>query len=115
MKVEKYLKKAYSDQFKSYYGRKPTEEQLKVYMSFFLRKEDDMKKVSEVCQIPFRESFSSRESFKSNFKFIYDFEPTEEQLDMFISFGLCVVTDVSVVTQVCNTGSSKTSTGPSNE
>ena len=90
MTIQDKLKKAYRNQFKKYYGRKLNDEQLKVYMDFFLRKELDAKKVSSVCNIPFNESFSDRESFARHFKFIYDFEPSEEQLDMFISFSLCV-------------------------
>ena len=104
MKFKKHLKKAYSDQFNSYYGRRPTEEQLIVYMDFFLRKELDANKVASVCNIPFNESFSDRESFARHFKFIYDFEPNEEQLDMFISFSLCVhgitVSDVCEVVEL---------------
>lgn len=90
MNVEKYLKEAYKAQFMSYYYRKPTDEQLKVYMNYFLRKENDPKKVSEVCSIPFNESFSDRSAYIRYFNTIYGFEPSEDQLDMFISFSLCV-------------------------
>ena len=71
MTVQNKLKKAYSNQFNKYYGKKLNDEQLKVYMDFFLRKELDAKKVSSVCNIPFNESFSDRESFARHFKFIY--------------------------------------------
>lgn len=104
MTIQDKLKKAYRNQFKKYYGRKLSEEQLKVYMDFFLRKELDANKVASVCNIPFSESFSDRESFARHFKFIYDFEPNEEQLDMFISFSLCVhgitVSDVCEVVEL---------------
>ncbi len=115
MNVNSYLRKAYMKQFKTYYGRVPTDEQLNTYMDFFLRKNDDIKKVSDVCQIPFSESFSDRESFARHYKFIYGFDPSEEQLDMFISFSLCVVTDVWKVTKICNTGSIDEQKVPVNE
>lgn len=102
MKVSEILKEAYRKQFESYYEKAPlTDEQLEVYMNFFLGKETDMQKVANVCGIYFKESFSTRESFRRQYKFIYDKQPTDEQLDMFISFMLGVVTDISAVTRVC--------------
>ena len=100
MDVKKYLKDSYSKQFEIYYGRKPTQEQLNVYESFFLRKTDDAKKVGEVCQIPFDEKFSSRDVFRRNFKVIFDFEPSSEQLDVFISYRLGVISDLAVIWEV---------------
>lgn len=102
MSVSKILKEAYRKQFESYYEKTSlTDEQLEVYMNFFLGKETDIQKVADICEIPFKESFSTRESFKKQFKFIYDKQPTEEQLDMFISFMLGVVTDLGAVVSVC--------------
>ena len=116
--VQNKLKNAYKNQFNKYYGRKLSEEQLKVYMDFFLRKELDANRVSSVCNIPFNESFSDRETFARHFKFIYDFEPNEDQLDMFISFSLCVpgitVSDVCEVVEVRSDLKNPQPTEPSN-
>lgn len=102
MDCNKFLKDAYRKQFESYYETILTDEQLEIYMNFFLGKEMDMDKVANVCGIPFKESFSTRDSFRRQFNFIYDFEPTDEQLDMFISFMLGVVTNIDKVIEICD-------------
>ena len=43
-----------------------------------------------------------RNNFKSQFWFIYEKEPTDEQLDMFIAFMLGKETDIEKVRRICD-------------
>ena len=47
-------------------------------------------------------SMEDRKSFRSQFRFLYEKEPTEEQLDMFIRFMFGLETDVDKVREVCD-------------
>ena len=97
MDVKNYLKEAYKNQFKKFYHKDPTSDELSVFMNSWLGKNDEGM------------GDDSRKSFRSQFCFIYEFEPTEEQLDMFMSFMLSVIHDSGKVTEVCNVNHNKQS------
>ena len=102
MDVQNYLKYAYAEQFKIFYGRKPTEEQLKVYIDFFLRKSNDAQKVAEVCQIPLKanEKAWSRKVYSRYIENLFGFKPNDLQLDLYISYDLKVIPDIEIIFDV---------------
>ena len=119
MDVKAYLKDVFENQFECFYGRKPTKEQTEVYMRYCLGKEKDSSKVIGVCQIDHViGKLVDRGYCKRRFNFIFGFDPDEEELDVFVSYQLRVISDLDVLWEVKKSRKqvlSNQNLGPTNE
>ena len=102
MDIYKNLKTAYRRHFKNKYGKLLLADNVDVYMNYMLGKNLDLGFVSNSCDVFISESPSNRSAFSYQFEFVYDCRPTDEQLDVFISFRNGIIKDSKLLSDVCS-------------
>ena len=99
--IQKNLKIAFQKYFKSCYGKILTQKQLELFQNFMLGKNVDIQILETELGIGFDLLITNREAFAYQYQFVYDVIPTEEQLDVFISFRLGILKNEKMLNDIC--------------
>lgn len=99
--IEKNLRSAFQKYYKSCYGKLLSQKQLEHFINFMLGKNVDVRDIEKELGIVFDGFITNREAFAYQYQFVYDTIPTEEQLDVFISFRLGILKNEKILNEVC--------------